>query len=211
MCIRQNVSKTRFIIVALVRIPQGMAYALLAGCGAQFGLYTELFTCVFYSLLATSRQNSVGSTATMEILVGEIVENNFDVAGDNSTETNYNDPERIRFIKAFTALLGVLQIAFGILQVHRVAKFLPRTVVTSFTTGLAFHITTSQIRNVLGLSKALVPRINTVGGLFITWFNILKNLPSAYVPSVVVSIITIFVCYPCKLLSIKRRFLSNRI
>ena len=37
------------ITLAMVRIPQGMAYGLLAGAAPQFGLYTELFTCVFYT------------------------------------------------------------------------------------------------------------------------------------------------------------------
>ena len=41
--------------MAFVRLPQGMAYALLAGLPPQYGLYTELFGCLFYSLFATSR------------------------------------------------------------------------------------------------------------------------------------------------------------
>jgi len=188
--------------VALVRIPQGMAYALLAGVSVQYGLYTELFSCILYSVLATSRQNSVGSTATMEILVGEVVENKFD-SENGSSIVPLDDPERIRFVKSFTALVGILQISFGLLQVHRLAKFLPKTVVSSFTTGLAFHIGTSQLRNAFGLSKTLVPRTNAIGGLFITWYRILKNLPKAQVASVVISVITIAVCYPAKLLSIK--------
>ena len=43
------------LTVAFVRLPQGMAYALLAGLPPQYGLYTELFGCLFYSLFATSR------------------------------------------------------------------------------------------------------------------------------------------------------------
>ena len=88
----------------------------------------------------------------MEILVGEVVENKFD--SENGTSiVPLDDPERIRFVKSFTALVGILQITFGVLQVHRLAKFLPKTVVSSFTTGLAFHIGTSQLRNAFGLSK----------------------------------------------------------
>ena len=66
------------MISAMIGIPQGIAYGLLAGVGPQYGLYTVLFSSTFYGLLATSRHSSVGPTASMEILVGEVVESNFE-------------------------------------------------------------------------------------------------------------------------------------
>ena len=71
------------VFLAMVAIPQSMAYGLLAGVSPQYGLYSALFTTTFYSLLATSRQNNVGATATMEIFVGEIVDAKFDAIGTN--------------------------------------------------------------------------------------------------------------------------------
>ena len=109
------------LTVAFVRIPQGMAYAFLAGVQPQYGLYTgidifsylnyglgdfsrlpryylmkestpsslslsrralgdfyrwsELYSCVFYALFATSKHNSVGSTSIMSMLSGDVIEN----------------------------------------------------------------------------------------------------------------------------------------
>ena len=60
--------------MAFVRLPQGMAYALLAGLPPQYGLYTELFGCLFYSLFATSRQNSVGTNPILALLIGNALQ-----------------------------------------------------------------------------------------------------------------------------------------
>ena len=91
------------LTVAFVRIPQGMAYAFLAGVQPQYGLYTgldrfiidpsfwlasfyrqvELYSCVFYALFATSKHNSVGSTSIMSMLSGDVIENEYPDLGWN--------------------------------------------------------------------------------------------------------------------------------
>ena len=80
------------LTVAFVRLPQGMAYALLAGLPPQYGLYTELFGCLFYSLFATARQNSVGTNPILCLMIGlalqtRNIEGNDVLLNTNSTET----------------------------------------------------------------------------------------------------------------------------
>ena len=70
----------------------------------------------------------------------------------------YNNPDRIMYVTAFTSLVGVYHILFGIFQLHRLSLFLPDTVVTSFTTALAFHTTTSQLRPLFGIPAPYIPR-----------------------------------------------------
>ena len=55
-----------------------------------------------------------------------------------------------------------------------------------------------------------MPRNGDIFGIFITWYNICRHLPKSSVPSVIVSIVTIAVCYPCKLISLKVKSLKNK-
>jgi len=58
------------VTVGLVRLPQAMAHGMLSDMPIQYGIYTDLFGCIFYSIFTSSRHSSAGSTAFLMMIVG---------------------------------------------------------------------------------------------------------------------------------------------
>ncbi|CAG5098236.1 Oidioi.mRNA.OKI2018_I69.XSR.g15488.t1.cds [Oikopleura dioica] len=154
------------VTVAFIRLPQGLAYGALANVPPINGLYTEFFTCLFYSFFATSRHISVGTFAVLSLMVGTMVEDiDFSVCNTaNSTVSRNISNEvldeydriplaneacatqlKLQYVVSATMLCGILQVAFGIFQIGKLSLLLPRHVVQGFTTAAAFFVLTSQV------------------------------------------------------------------
>ena len=128
------------ITVALVIIPQSMAYAQLAGLGPQYGLYASFFPVMIAALMGSSRQLSTGPVAVVSLLtaaaLGEIVT-------DASSYAAY---------AALLALIvGLFQFSLGILRMGFVTNFVSHPVVSGFTNAAAIIIATSQLPKVFGI------------------------------------------------------------
>lgn len=137
------------ITVGIMLIPQGMAYAILAGMPPVYGLYASIVPLLIYALFGTSRQLAVGPVAMVSLLViagvGEIAE----VGSD-------------RFIQLaiLTALgVGLVQFLMGVFRMGFLVNFLSHPVLSGFTSAAALIIGASQIKNLLGVS---LPRTNYV-------------------------------------------------
>ncbi|MEX0994677.1 MAG: solute carrier family 26 protein [Balneolaceae bacterium] len=137
------------ITVAIMLIPQGMAYAVLAGMPPVYGLYASIVPLILYALLGTSRQLAVGPVAMVSLLV---------VAGIGEFAEVGSD----RFIRLaiLTALgVGIIQFMMGILKMGFIVNFLSHPVLSGFTSAAALIIAASQIRNLLGID---LPRTNYI-------------------------------------------------
>lgn len=122
-------------------IPQGMAYALVAGLPPIYGLYAGLAPLLVYSLFGTSRHLAVGPVAMISLLVATSVA---PLAG--------GDAARYLELAILLSLLsGVLLLAFGIMQAGFLASFLSHPVLTGFTAAAAVIIGSSQLKHVLGV------------------------------------------------------------
>lgn len=137
------------ITVGIMLIPQGMAYAVLAGMPAVYGLYAAIVPLLIYAVFGTSRQLAVGPVAMVSLLVlagvGEIAE-------VGST----------RFIQLaiLTAFgVGLVQFLMGLFRMGFLVNFLSHPVLSGFTSAAALIIGASQIKNLLGLN---LPRTNYV-------------------------------------------------
>ena len=137
------------ITVGIMLIPQGMAYAILAGMPPVYGLYASIVPLLIYAMFGTSRQLAVGPVAMVSLLViagvGEIA----DVGSD-------------RFIQLaiLTALgVGLVQFLMGVFRMGFLVNFLSHPVLSGFTSAAALIIGASQIKNLLGVS---LPRTNYV-------------------------------------------------
>ena len=126
------------------------------------GLYTELWSCLLYSLFGTSRHASVGTFAVLSLMTGSLVDQYVDLSlCQNGTEpisslTNLTVPvfdencvnqSKTSFVVSATMLCGIIQMFMGILQFGRLSVLLPRHVVQAFTTVLElklYHIIMSQ-------------------------------------------------------------------
>ncbi|MEN8124220.1 MAG: solute carrier family 26 protein [Bacteroidota bacterium] len=130
------------ITVGVMLIPQGIAYAMIAGLPPIYGLYTAMIPQVVYAILGTSRQLSVGPAA-MDSLI---------VASGISALATIGSEHFITFAILLAFMVGLFQILFGFFKLGFLVNFLSRPVISGFTTGSAIIIATNQIGNLLGIN-----------------------------------------------------------
>uniref|UniRef100_A0A8C5FFV5 Solute carrier family 26 member 6, like 2 n=1 Tax=Gadus morhua TaxID=8049 RepID=A0A8C5FFV5_GADMO len=147
--------------VGIMHLPQGMAYALLASLTPVFGLYTSLFPVMIYFIFGTSRHISIGTFAVVSIMVGSVTEkfgpdSNFVVGGNGTNGTavvdiDARDAYRVQISCALTAVVGVLQILFGLVRFGFVVTYLSEPLVRGYTTAVAVQVLLSQLKYVVGV------------------------------------------------------------
>ncbi len=145
---------------AVIVLPQGIAYASIAGLPPQYGLYTSMITPVIAALFGSSLHLISGPTAAISIVVFSAL----------SHHVEAGTPEFIGLALTLTFLAGVFQLLFGIARLGSLVNFVSHTVVVGFTTGAAILIATSQLKYVLGFH---IPR----GESFIhTWMDMFQQI-----------------------------------
>ena len=129
------------LTVAVMLVPQSMAYAALAGLPPVVGLYASTVPLVVYALFGSSRQLSVGPVAIDSLLV---------LAGVSALATAGS--ERFVALAALLALMvGLLQLGLGLLRAGFVVNFVSGAVVSGFTSAAAVVIALSQLKGLLGI------------------------------------------------------------
>lgn len=130
------------ITVAVVLIPQAMAYALLLGLSPINGLYAAFFGVLIAALWGSSRQMVTGPVGVMSLLALTAL-------------APYADqgPERMITLAAVLAfMVGVMQLAFGVFRLGFVMRLVPHAVLVGFATGAAIVIALTQVPALLGIS-----------------------------------------------------------
>jgi sulfate permease, SulP family len=156
------------LIVAVMFIPQGMAYAVLAGLPPIVGLYAATIPVLVYALFGSSRQLAVGPVAIVSIITFEGV----------SRLAEPGSSEFIGLALSLALMVGVIQLAMGLLRTGFVVKFLSHAVISGFTAGAAVIIGFSQLTHVFG-----VP-LNTSQTVFHTSYSAITNIGNAHLPTV---------------------------
>lgn len=133
------------LTVAVLLVPQGMAYALLAGMPPIYGLYGGLIPLFLFGLLGTSRQMSIGPVAVSALLV---------LAGISQIAEPFSS-EYISFVLLTGLLIGVFQLALSIVRLGFLVNFLSHPIVAGFTSAAAIIISVSQLPALLGFA---IPR-----------------------------------------------------
>lgn len=129
------------LIVAIMLIPQGMAYAMLAGLDPVIGLYTSTIPLVVYALFGTSRQLAVGPVAMVSLLVLSGV----------STLAEPGTAEYISFVLLLMLMVGLIQMLLGVLKLGFLVNFLSHAVISGFTSAAAIIIGLSQLKDLTGV------------------------------------------------------------
>jgi sulfate permease, SulP family len=124
-----------------VIVPEGMAYAGLAGLPPQAGLYTILAALIAYSILGTSRQLVVVATSASAVMLAATL-----VALKPPDPTTY-----IALCAALVLLIGIIFILAGALRLGFITNFISRPVMEGFIFGLAIFIVVKQLPKLLGL------------------------------------------------------------
>ena len=130
------------ITVALVLVPQSMAYAQLAGLPPYYGLYASFLPGIVAALFGSSRQLATGPVAVVSLMTASALE---PIAGAN--------PELYLAYAIMLALMvGVFQVGLGLLRMGVLVNFLSHPVVVGFTNAAAIIIGTSQLGKLFGVS-----------------------------------------------------------
>ena len=141
------------LTVAIILVPQSMAYALLAGMPPIYGLYASTVPLIVYALFGTSRHLSIGPFAIVSLLT-------FSGA---SAISEPNSKEYVSVVLLLALMAGVLQLALGLLRMGFVTNFISRPVLSGFVHASVVVIAVSQLEQLIGVSISGSP--STVGTL----------------------------------------------
>ncbi|MEW6670355.1 MAG: SulP family inorganic anion transporter [Thermodesulfobacteriota bacterium] len=170
------------LTVAVVLIPQAMAYAMLAGMPAVYGLYAAAITPMVAALWGSLRQLSTGPIAIMSLLV-------------LTTLTPMAEPGSSKFIElafVLSFMVGVLYLGIGIFGLGVVMYFISHSAVKGFTSAAALIIIATQLPHFLGVP---VPRHEYIFPMLV---DLVKSLPSLHWPTLAVGLLSFGVIYGVK-------------
>lgn len=142
--------------VGVLLIPQGMAYAALAGMPPITGLYSAVVSLLVYTVLGTSRHSSVAPVAIDSLLIAAAV-----------APLAAGDPARYVALAGLLSLLaGAMQIGAGLLGLGALVNFISLPVISGFTSAAALTIAASQFKDLAGLTGSTATTLlETVRGL----------------------------------------------
>ena len=181
------------IIVAIIALPLSIALAIASGVSPERGLYTAIIAGFVIALLGGSRVNISGPTAAFAAIVAGIVAKN-----------------GITGLALATLMAGVILIIFGLCRVGSLIKYIPDSITTGFTSGIALTIIIGQIKDFLGLTfpagtnaveaiekvEAIVESISTINlwallvgiiglAILIVWPKISKKIPGSLIAVII--------------------------
>uniref|UniRef100_A0A673YRA4 STAS domain-containing protein n=1 Tax=Salmo trutta TaxID=8032 RepID=A0A673YRA4_SALTR len=187
------------VSTGLVAVLQGLAYSLLASLPPWYGLFTAFFPVIVYFFLGTSRHISVGAFPVLSLMVGAVVTRLVPDEGPPVNITGFegltSDEQRVMVAASVTFLMGIMQLAMGLLQVGFIVMYLSDTLVSGFTTAAAVHILVSQLKFVLGL---VVPGLSGPLSIVYTLEKIFVQIEKTNVCDLVTSILIMVVVFIVK-------------
>lgn len=128
----------------IVLVPQGVAFATIAGMPPEYGLYAAMVPAIVAALWGSSWHLVSGPTTAISIVV-------FATIGPLAAA---GSPEYVRLVLTLTFLIGLFQLALGALRLGTLVNFVSHTVVVGFTAGAAVLIAASQVKNFFGIEIA---------------------------------------------------------
>lgn len=126
---------------AVIVLPQGVAFATIAGLPPEYGLYTAMVTPIVAALFGSSWHLVSGPTTAISIVIFSAV----------SHHAEAGTPEFVNMALTMTFLAGVYQLVFGLARLGKLVDFVSHTVVIGFTAGAAILIATSQMKHITGI------------------------------------------------------------
>ncbi|CAC9593593.1 Sulfate permease [uncultured Gammaproteobacteria bacterium] len=160
---------------AVIVLPQGVAFATIAGLPPEYGLYTAMVTPIIAALFGSSLHLVSGPTTAISIVVFSAI-------------SHYAEPGSAEFVSltlTLTFLAGVYQLAFGLARLGAMVNFVSHTVVIGFTAGAAILIASSQLQHITGI---FVPK----GESFLhTLLNLYQGAGSANFYLITIGLVTL--------------------
>lgn len=158
--------------IAVIVIPQGLAYAMIAGLPPIYGLYAALIPQFIHGMMGTSCHPAVGPVA-LDSLVVAIALGALSLSGIG---------EVIAAAVFLATMVGILQLLMGLLQMGVLANYLSRPVISGFTSAAAIIIGLSQVEHLLGLQ---IESSNQIQKMIL---SVLQNFNESHLITVVVGL-----------------------
>ncbi len=158
----------------MIVLPQAIAYALIAGLPPQYGLYAAIVATLVGALWGSSNQMQKGPTNTSSLLTLSALAF---VAAPGT-------PEYLAGVGILGLMVGLIQLATGLLRLGALVRFVSDSVVVGFTAGAGFLIFANQLHNLLGL------RSSATAELLETLRYVWQSLPTIHLPSLALGLAT---------------------
>ncbi|KAL7636091.1 UNVERIFIED_CONTAM: hypothetical protein RMT77_013910 [Armadillidium vulgare] len=172
------------LTVGLTVIPQGIAYALIAGLPPNYGLYSAFMGSFLYVLFGSCKDITIGPTAIMSILTYEYAHGNAEFAN----------------LLCFTS--GIIILILGFFNLGFLINFVSKPVISGFTSAAAITIFTSQVKGLLGI------KIKT-HGFIDTWVQVFKHISETRWQDLILGLICFIVLLLMRKLKDLKRFKKN--
>ena len=151
------------LTVGVMLIPQGMAYASIAGLPAVYGLYASIVPLLIYAIFGTSRQLAVGPVAMVSLLTATAIAD----IGAVSVSAYIN------YALTLALMVGVIQFLLGIFRLGFLVNFLSHPVISGFTSAAALIIGLSQLKHLLGIS---IPSSHYINEIIVNAINNVESI-----------------------------------
>jgi len=161
------------LTVAMIAVPQAMAYAAIAGVNPMYGLFTAILPAIVGSLLASSHHTIMGPTNASALITAGVLL-------PYAALPNYAE-----YVFVTALMAGILVLLIGALRLGGIIRFVSNAVLTGFLAGAGLLIIINQLSSLLGLQR---PRGESP--YRILW-HALSHIPQAHVPTLITAIISI--------------------
>lgn len=186
--------------VAIMHIPHGIAYSMLAGVPPVVGIYMAFFPVLIYALMGTSRHLSIGTFSVVCMMTSKAVlmyseteknpnNSNFTLVGISMAE-NHSSLSPTQVASAVCFVVGFWQVVMGVLKMGVLSVLLSETLVSGFTTGAAIHVITSQISKFFGIK---LPRRTGALKIIYSYYDLFFHITEANLVTVGISLATIVI------------------
>jgi len=176
---------------AVIVLPQGIAFATIAGLPPEYGLYTAMVTPIVAALFGSSRHLVSGPTTAISIVVFSAI----------SHHAEPGTSEFVMLALTLTFLAGVYQLVFGLARMGALVNFVSHTVVIGFTAGAAILIATSQMKHITAL---IIPK----GESFLhTWADLFQGITDVNLLVLSIAVVTLLIAIASKKLMPKSPYL----
>ena len=188
------------LTVGVMHVPQSMGFALLTQVKPVYGLYSSFFPVVLYCIFGTSRHASHGTMAVISLMIGSVVQAQSKehtqckteyIAGLNATNPEQECEDfKVAIATSVSLIAGAFQLGMSLLQLGAITRLMSSPFVGGFTAGAVMHITTSQVKSMLGLVN-LKP-VSDIFKLPRTYYEIFKIIHETNITELIITIISLF-------------------
>lgn len=159
---------------AVAGAPQAMGFAIIAGVSPIYGLYTAVVATIVGALTTSSTFMTVAPTNALALVVGSVL-------------VNYTGEAQIERLFTLTLLVGLFQLAFGVLRLGRMTRFVSNAVMTGFITGAGTQIILGQLRHLTGYEGTVT------GTNLVKFWDWLTHLNHSHVQTTIIGVSAVII------------------